>query len=196
MAGDGTTAGAVYVPVAEIVPTVELPPTMPLTCHVTVASAALTTVAVNVCVAWVCMLEVEGDTVTSIGPQPSATAVPGVLLAAVGVTTTSARSTRPASSVTARRSVKESAAGTATAVTAASLGAKLPEPHGNDQPYATTLCPDAATLASPESSIEPPGVNAPLTVTSATGRSAASRAPDAFAIPAPQVAVVQLHSES
>src|SRR5688572_4950325 len=105
----------------------------PLTCQVTVVSAAFATVAVNVCVECVWTLEVAGDTVTSTGAQPSASAVPGDLVARVGVTTTSARSTRPASSVMASRSVNESAAGTSMTVTAESGGAKLPEPHGNDQ---------------------------------------------------------------
>ena len=131
-AGVGTAAGAVYVPVAVIVPTVALPPTTPSTCHVTVESAAFATVAVNIWVAWVCMLDVAGETVTLIGAQPSAGAVPGILVAAVGVTTTSARSTRPASSVTASRIVNALVAGTSTTAMAGAVAAKLPEPHGND----------------------------------------------------------------
>jgi hypothetical protein len=46
----GTVAGAVYRPLDEIVPTVELPPATPLTCQVTVVSVALLTVAWNACV--------------------------------------------------------------------------------------------------------------------------------------------------
>jgi hypothetical protein len=118
--GDGTLVGAVYDPVAEIVPTVALPPTMPSTRHVTDGSAAFATVAVNVLVAPVCTLDVAGDTATSTGAQASEPAVPGVRVAAVGVTTTSARSVRPASSVTSRRSVNEPVTGTSTAATAGS----------------------------------------------------------------------------
>ena len=179
-----------YVPVAMIVPTVALPPTMPSTSHVTVGSVAFTTVAVNRWVEWVCMLDVAGETMTLIGAQPSAMAVPGVLVAAVGVTTTSARSMRPASSVTASRIVNPPLAGTSTTAMAGSVAVKLPEPHGSDQLYATMLRPATARLASPESSTDAPGKNTPLTVNPATGRSAASTAPAAFAIPAPQVSVV------
>jgi len=44
---DETTDGAVYMPAAEIVPTVELPPVTPLTCHVTAVLDVLVTVALN-----------------------------------------------------------------------------------------------------------------------------------------------------
>jgi hypothetical protein len=47
VAGEGTAAGAVYTPPAEIVPTVALPPSTPLTCHVTVEFKVLPTVAVK-----------------------------------------------------------------------------------------------------------------------------------------------------
>src|SRR5689334_25208674 len=47
----GMTAGAVYKPVAEIVPYVELPPAVPFTVHVTFVFAEFETVAVNCCVA-------------------------------------------------------------------------------------------------------------------------------------------------
>jgi hypothetical protein len=45
--GEGTVTGAVYSPVASIVPCVGSPPVVPLTCHVTVGSEALATEAVN-----------------------------------------------------------------------------------------------------------------------------------------------------
>ncbi|MNC88239.1 hypothetical protein D3C83_40360 [compost metagenome] len=48
VAGEGTAAGAVYMPAAVIVPTAALPPATPDTCHVTDVSNALATVAVNV----------------------------------------------------------------------------------------------------------------------------------------------------
>ena len=47
VAGDGTLAGAVNTPLAEIVPSVVLPPAIPPTCHVTVISAAFVTVAAD-----------------------------------------------------------------------------------------------------------------------------------------------------
>ena len=46
-AGFGNFAGAVYRPVAEIVPTVASPPVVPFTFHVTAVLLAFATVAVN-----------------------------------------------------------------------------------------------------------------------------------------------------
>jgi hypothetical protein len=45
--GEGMAEGAVYRPVASIVPCVDSPPVVPFTCHVTVGSEVLATVAVN-----------------------------------------------------------------------------------------------------------------------------------------------------
>lgn len=45
VAGDGSTFGAVYVPLVEIVPTLEFPPACPFTSHVTAASVVPVTVA-------------------------------------------------------------------------------------------------------------------------------------------------------
>jgi hypothetical protein len=59
-AGDGTLAGAVYAPPAEIVPSEALPPATPSTLQVTAVLAALATVAVNVCVAPTVMLTNTG----------------------------------------------------------------------------------------------------------------------------------------
>src|SRR6266853_794790 len=50
VAGFGTTAGAVYRPALDIVPTVALPPVTPLTCQVTTVLPVFCTVAVNCCV--------------------------------------------------------------------------------------------------------------------------------------------------
>src|SRR5438552_3790189 len=50
MAGFGTTAGAVYRPELDIVPTVALPPVTPLTCQVTAVLLVFCTVAANCCV--------------------------------------------------------------------------------------------------------------------------------------------------
>jgi hypothetical protein len=47
VAGEGTVAGAVYIPAALIVPCVESPPATPFTCHVTAVLDVLKTVAVN-----------------------------------------------------------------------------------------------------------------------------------------------------
>jgi hypothetical protein len=67
-AGDGTVAGAMYTPAAEIVPMVELPPGTPFTCQVTDVFDALATVAVN---AWLpppaCTVAPEGATATDTG---------------------------------------------------------------------------------------------------------------------------------
>jgi hypothetical protein len=46
-AGEGTAGGAAYRPVALIVPCVESPPVVPLTCHVTAVLEVLLTEAVN-----------------------------------------------------------------------------------------------------------------------------------------------------
>ncbi len=46
--GDGMTAGGVYTPEAEIVPTVPLPPAIEFTVHVTPVFVALATLAVKV----------------------------------------------------------------------------------------------------------------------------------------------------
>lgn len=62
---EGTTAGAVYIaefaPVAVTVPTVELPPTVPFTSHVTVVPSATQSDAEKVCVAPATMLTVPGE---------------------------------------------------------------------------------------------------------------------------------------
>src|SRR5437763_7561352 len=50
VAGFGTTAGAVYRPELDIIPTVALPPLTPLTCQVTAVLLVFCTVAVNCCV--------------------------------------------------------------------------------------------------------------------------------------------------
>jgi hypothetical protein len=47
VAGDGTAVGAVYTPELEIMPTVELPPVVPFTSHVTLVFEVPVTIAVN-----------------------------------------------------------------------------------------------------------------------------------------------------
>lgn len=64
VAGDGTAAGAVYVPFASILPCVASPPATPSTCQVTVVLAALETTAVNFCVVATLMETVGGSTET------------------------------------------------------------------------------------------------------------------------------------
>lgn len=46
-AGEGTVAGAVYIPAALIVPCVESPPATPFTCHATAVLDVFETVAVK-----------------------------------------------------------------------------------------------------------------------------------------------------
>jgi len=62
----GTAAGAVYKPAALIVPTVPLPPVVPLTCQVTAVFAVFVSVAVNCCVKLTCTEGVFGLTATVI----------------------------------------------------------------------------------------------------------------------------------
>ena len=71
--GDGTELGAVYNPLGVMVPTVELPPMMPLTFHVTAWFDEFCTVAVN-CRVWRTLtVALEGDTVTVTGGFTTAT---------------------------------------------------------------------------------------------------------------------------
>jgi hypothetical protein len=65
--GFGIVPGAVYSPVAEIVPIVELPPTVPLTLHVTDVFVEFTTVAVNCCAAAGATVTLDGATLTVTG---------------------------------------------------------------------------------------------------------------------------------
>jgi hypothetical protein len=104
---DDTWAGAVYMPADVIVPTLESPPAIPLTCHVTESSAVLATVAVKVCVPL--------PTSTLLDPGHTASSTFGVAtvhdlsvaaagaadVTEVGLRITFAVSTRPTSSVTA-----------------------------------------------------------------------------------------------
>ncbi len=57
-----------------------------------------------------------------------------------------------------------------------------------------TVCPQAAALPMPLRTTFWPGLTVVGSVTAAIGRSATFTAPGALAIPAPQVAVLQLHS--
>lgn len=67
LAGLGGVAGAVYSPVAEMVPRAALPPGMPFTPQATAGFAVLVTVAVNCWVAEGATFTGLGDTVTVIG---------------------------------------------------------------------------------------------------------------------------------
>ena len=118
-AGDGTVDGAVYTPAVEIIPTVELPPFTPLTLHVTAMFAVFVTAAVKVCMAPVSTVAVAGVTVTATGIAAAGHlplfALDGaVVVAEVALTTTSAVSVWPASSVTVNRTVNEPVAGATT----------------------------------------------------------------------------------
>jgi hypothetical protein len=89
VAGDGTAAGAIYMPVAEIVPTVELPPVTPLTCQVTAVFDELATVAVK---AWeplpAVTAAVPGVTETEIAGTRVTCAEPDLLVSAADTAVT------------------------------------------------------------------------------------------------------------
>src|SRR6185369_2260072 len=63
-----------------------------------------------------------------------------------------------------------------------------------DHAYDAMVCPVAAVLVPAGSATLWPGFTVVGGTTTAIGRNAASTAPGAFAIPAPHVSVVQLHS--
>jgi hypothetical protein len=63
-AGLGRAAGAVYKPVALILPTVVSPPAIPFTDHVTDWSITFLTLALNCCVSPARTFAVAGETVT------------------------------------------------------------------------------------------------------------------------------------
>jgi hypothetical protein len=67
VAGVGTVIGAVYTPDAEIIPTVALPPAVPLTLQFTAVLEAPVTVAVNVWVIPTVTFMVAGETDTVTG---------------------------------------------------------------------------------------------------------------------------------
>jgi hypothetical protein len=62
LAGDGTADGAVYIPVASIVPCTASPPASPFTCQATAGLAALETTALNFFVVETCTVALEGST--------------------------------------------------------------------------------------------------------------------------------------
>ena len=64
VAGDGTAAGAVYIPVASMVPCLASPPATPSTCQVTAVLEALETTTVNICVVEILIEAVGGSTET------------------------------------------------------------------------------------------------------------------------------------
>jgi hypothetical protein len=80
--GEGTEAGAVYSPVALIVPTVEFPPVTLFTCHVTAVFEVFATAAVNCVVRPACTLTVFGLTVTDTPATMVAVAVSNFVLSA------------------------------------------------------------------------------------------------------------------
>src|SRR5215472_11282544 len=67
LAGLGTVAGAAYNPEAEMVPTIVLPPVIPLTCQVTPVLVVLVTVARNCCVVPTWIVSTEGTIVMDTG---------------------------------------------------------------------------------------------------------------------------------
>jgi hypothetical protein len=88
VAGLGITLGAVYSPLAFIVPTVELPPAVPFTCQVTVVFAVPVTVPKNCFVAPGLTVTDAGVTVTVIcggGVLPPPQEVRNKILARLGI---------------------------------------------------------------------------------------------------------------
>ena len=67
VAGEGTVIGAVYIPDAEIIPTVAFPPAVPLTLQFTPIFDEPVTAAVNICVipAWTVAVAGVTDTATT-----------------------------------------------------------------------------------------------------------------------------------
>jgi hypothetical protein len=117
------------------------------------------------------------------------------VVAAVGVTSTSAVSVRPWSSLTVTRTVKLPAAGaTTTAESGVGLPAMTPAPAAIDQSNAASVRLQAAALPAVERSTFCPGLTLAGVIIAAIGRCAAATAAAAFAMPAPHVDVVQLHS--
>ena len=90
IAGEGTAIGAVYTPVDEIIPTVELPPATSLTNQLTAIFEDPVTVAMKVCVMPVCTLALAGviDTATGAAMVTCAEADFVVSAAEVAVTVT------------------------------------------------------------------------------------------------------------
>jgi hypothetical protein len=80
VAGLGIAAGALYIPEAETVPTVEFPPVTPFTLHVTAVFVEFVTVALNwrVCVTGTDAL--DGDTLTITGGADVTLRLTGVLV--------------------------------------------------------------------------------------------------------------------
>src|SRR6185295_14410284 len=104
-------------------PTIALPPTAPFTLHVTAVLAVLVTATVNVCMPPTWTLAVAGVTATATGMAaaghlPLFAFAGAVVVAAVVLTTTSAVSWRPPSSVTVSRTVIDPVAGATTVAVA------------------------------------------------------------------------------
>ena len=113
-----------------------------------------------------------------------------------GATVTSAKSVRPWSSVTVTRTVIEPEVGAMT------VAVEVPAPvmEGGLTVGATTVQakvasvrPQAAALADAFNETFWPGATLAGSATAAIGRSAAATEPAAFAMPAPQVSMVQRH---
>jgi hypothetical protein len=107
-----------------------------------------------------------------------------------GPIVTFAVSTLPASSVTVRQTEELPVFGAVTLAVGPVLMTVPPFIHE----YDAIVCVFAAVLPLPCSVSVAPGLTAPCTIRFAMGRSAACTELFAFAIPAPQAAVVQMHS--
>src|SRR5471032_2238125 len=151
------------------------------------------------------MLALAGATVTVTGEviatalrQAFVPAVEGAAdVALAELTTTSAVSMRPASSVTVSRTVNEPEDGATTVavlVFAPEILGGVDPPPTLDQAYVSTAWLQAAALPAARSTTLLPAATLAGSATAAMGRNAAASAPGALAIPAPQVVVVQMHS--
>src|SRR5437868_7120697 len=157
-------------------PTPLFPPVTPLTCQVTAVLVVLVTVAVKDRVPPTWTLAVAGLTDTVMvgvvaGHVPLFAEAGAVVVAAVELTTTSAASCRPASSVTVRRIVYEPDAGATTiavAVLAPWIGfvGLVTFVHA----WLLIVWPQAAALPVPDSVTFWPGATVAGTNTAAIGR--------------------------
>jgi hypothetical protein len=89
VAGEGTVAGAMYMPIAEIVPTVEFPPLTPLTRQVTAVFVEFATVAVKACEPVPAVtVDVPGATETDIAGTMVTCAEPDLFMSAAATAVT------------------------------------------------------------------------------------------------------------
>src|SRR5262249_50916864 len=154
------------------------------------------------CMAPACTVALAGHTPSSIAggakEQPASPAFSGAPVVTLFlVTSTSALSWRPASSVTVTRTAETPQEGmTSEAVAVSAFCSVSGAPPALLQAYWVMLCPAIAALPVALSCTVWPLAGPGGSTTAAIGRSAAASAPEALAMPAPQVLLspVQMHS--